>query len=96
MIRDLGLLNLLNQIIGRNRNVIIREFNGQELRLDPPPNVGDLVHKEGYLYSIKLSSSSRLILRHLQGRWFRTVAYFSDHLLYSHFLDVYFNNCCTF
>ncbi|PKC13189.1 hypothetical protein RhiirA5_410884 [Rhizophagus irregularis] len=46
MIRDLGQLNLFNQIIGRNRNIIIREFNGQELRFDPPSNVGDLVHKD--------------------------------------------------
>ncbi|CAG8697914.1 10349_t:CDS:2 [Rhizophagus irregularis] len=28
------------------RNIIIREFNGQELRFDPPSNVGDLVHKD--------------------------------------------------
>ncbi|CAG8642143.1 12431_t:CDS:2, partial [Funneliformis mosseae] len=35
--------------------------SGKELRLDPSPNVGDLVHKEGYLYSIKLSNSNCLI-----------------------------------
>ncbi|CAG8742674.1 3696_t:CDS:2, partial [Funneliformis caledonium] len=58
--RSLNFVNTINIIMKvldqtifsvQARNIIIREFNGQELRLDPSPNVRDLVHKEEYLYS---------------------------------------------
>ncbi|CAI2176392.1 1011_t:CDS:2 [Funneliformis geosporum] len=44
----------------QTRNVVMREFNGQELRLNPPVNVGDVVHKEGYLYCLILPKLSSL------------------------------------
>src|SRR4051812_31727813 len=61
MIEDLNRLNLLNELIGRNRNVIMRVFSGDAMRLNP--------HKEGYLYGLILQNGWRLILRHLRGRW---------------------------
>src|SRR4051812_43690750 len=96
MIGDLNRLNLLNEFIGRNKSVVMRVFSGQATRLNPPANVWDVVHKEGYIYCLVLQNDQRLILRHLQGRWFRAVAFFNDHLSYIDFLDVYFNNNTTF
>jgi len=53
MIGDLNRLNLLNELIGKNRNVIMRVFSDQTTHLNPPAKVRDIVHKEGYLYGLK-------------------------------------------
>lgn len=54
MIGDLNQLNLLNEFIGRNKSVVMRVFSGQATRLNPPANVQNVIHKEGYIYCLVL------------------------------------------
>jgi hypothetical protein len=62
----------------------IYENTENELRLHPPIQVGDLVHKE-FLYT--------LIYRRTFGS--RAIAYFDDHTAYVNFLDIFFSNYIT-
>ena len=84
MIEDMNKLNLL-RYIERNVKVTIREFGENELRLNPPAQIGDLIHKTSYLHALILPSYCRLILLHLKGRWFRAIAFFEDHTSYVNF-----------
>lgn len=49
MLKDLNELNLLSYI-NRNVQVRFREFQNGNLKLDPPVQTGDLVHKFFNLY----------------------------------------------
>ena len=60
-------LNLLNTIIGKYMRINIQKFKENELCLHPPIQVGDLVHKEGFLYALILPGYDRLILLHIRG-----------------------------
>ncbi|PKY20515.1 hypothetical protein RhiirB3_469822 [Rhizophagus irregularis] len=78
MLNDLRRLNLLNYI-KKNLEVNIREFDGNELTLNPPIQPGDLVHKSSCLFASILPNWHRLMLWHIRGRWFRAIAFFEDH-----------------
>lgn len=70
MLGDLNELNLL-RYINRNVEVRIRKFQDGELRLNPPAQTGDLVHKCSNIYALILPRQDRLILWHLKDNWFR-------------------------
>ena len=96
LLNNLNQLNLLSTFIQRHvRNVVIRRFRDWELHLNPPAAVGHIVHKVGCFYALVLPNNGRLVLRHIQGVWFRAVAYFSNHTHYVEFLDIYYNINCT-
>ena len=66
--------------------VKIKEFQEDELRLDPPIQIGDLIHKCFYLYTL-IPRYDRLILLHLKGHWFGAIAFFDGHEAYVFFFN---------
>ncbi|CAB5205239.1 unnamed protein product [Rhizophagus irregularis] len=61
------------------------------------PNIGpyNVVPKESYIYALTLQNNHFLMLRHIKERWFRCLAYLTDHDSYSEFLNVFFTNKTT-
>ncbi|PKY53342.1 hypothetical protein RhiirA4_38929 [Rhizophagus irregularis] len=52
----------------------------------------NIVPKESYIYVLTLPDYHFLMLQYLGRRWFRTLAYLSDHESYSEFLNIFFTN----
>ncbi|GET03226.1 hypothetical protein GLOIN_2v1551446 [Rhizophagus clarus] len=92
MLNDLNNAEILNDVIGLNVKGKIREFKKGETKLHPVVNVYDIVPKGLNLYALVLPNKQYLILQHVRGRWFRSLAFFTDPNLYSNFLDNFFTN----
>jgi hypothetical protein len=90
MLNSLRTLNLLDYI-KRNLEVNIREYAENETTLDPSIQPNDLVHKSFCLYALVLPQWHRLMLWHINGWLFRTIAFF-DHDEYVEFLDIFFSD----
>ncbi|RHZ82685.1 hypothetical protein Glove_105g5 [Diversispora epigaea] len=91
MLSNLRISGLLEDVVGRNVKGRVRKYKG-ETKLRPAINIHDIVPKGHYIYALVLTNGQYVMLRHIRGRWFRALAYFTDHSLYSNFLDVYFTN----
>ncbi|GBC29306.2 hypothetical protein GLOIN_2v1488768 [Rhizophagus irregularis DAOM 181602=DAOM 197198] len=61
------------------------------------PNIGfyNVVPKESYIYTLTLTNNHFLMLRHLEERWFRCLAYLINHDSYLEFLNIFFTNKTT-
>jgi hypothetical protein len=92
MSNDLNTAGILNRVIGLNVNCRIRRFQIGENRLHPPVDVFDIIPKENGLYAFVLPNGHYIVLRHIRDNWFRALAYFQVHDLYTNFLDIYFTN----
>lgn len=92
MLNDLNNTGILNNVIGINVEGKIREFNKGQTKLRPAVNVYNIVPKGLNMYALILPNGHYLILRHIRGRWFRCLAFFTDHNLYSDFLNNFFTN----
>jgi hypothetical protein len=96
MLNALNTTGLLNRVIGLNVNCNnIRKYQSIQrgaIRLDPPIDVFDIVPKEDGLYAFILPYGHYIVLRHIRDNWFRALAYFQFHHLYTRFLDIYFTN----
>lgn len=82
MLNHLNDLNLLNTIIGKYVKINVQKFRENELRLHSLIQVGDLVHKAGFLYALILPRYDHLILLHIRGIQFCAIAYFDNHTEY--------------
>ncbi|EXX58247.1 hypothetical protein RirG_199790 [Rhizophagus irregularis DAOM 197198w] len=91
-LNDLNNAGILNNVIGLNVKGKIREFNKEKTKLHPAVSVHDIVPKGLNMYALILPDGQYLILRHIRGRWFRCLAFFTDHNLYSDFLNNFFTN----
>lgn len=97
MIQGLQRNNILNEVIGRNIKGEVREYKFDKASnrmkiIGSKINSYNIVPKESYIYAMTLPNNHYVMLRHLRGRWFRCLAYFSDHDSYSNFLNVFFTN----
>ncbi|RIA97629.1 hypothetical protein C1645_813871 [Glomus cerebriforme] len=61
------------------------------------PNIDsyNVVPKESYMYTLTLPNNHFLMLRYIEERWFRCLAYLTDHESYSEFLNIFFTNKTT-
>uniref|UniRef100_U9T1U0 Uncharacterized protein n=1 Tax=Rhizophagus irregularis (strain DAOM 181602 / DAOM 197198 / MUCL 43194) TaxID=747089 RepID=U9T1U0_RHIID len=81
MLLDLQKDDILNKVIGRDVIEIIRvfKFNKTSGRMElTGSNIGafNIVPKELYMYTMILPHNHYSMLRHIEGRWFRDLAYF--------------------
>ncbi|PKB99635.1 hypothetical protein RhiirA5_505636 [Rhizophagus irregularis] len=93
MLQDLQRDKILDDVIGINRKGKVREFDLGKMKV-VGKKIGsyNVVPKESYMYVLTLPDYHFLMLRHLGGRWFRALAYLSDHESYSEFLNIFFTN----
>ncbi|PKC02175.1 hypothetical protein RhiirA5_402507 [Rhizophagus irregularis] len=100
MLQDLQRDGILNNVIGLDIIGQVREFKydkkNDRMKL-VGPNIGpyNVVPKESYIYALTLQNNHFLMLRHIKERWFRCLAYLTDHDSYSEFLNVFFTNKTT-
>lgn len=97
MIQNLQKDNFLHVLIGLSIRAEVREFIldkvSNQLKINGPTITNyHIVPKGSYMYTLYLPNNHFLILRHLKGRWYRALAYFSNHDTYSNFLNVFFTN----
>ncbi|RGB39621.1 hypothetical protein C1646_754256 [Rhizophagus diaphanus] len=96
MLENLQRDGILNDVIGLDIIARIREFKsnkkGEMKLIGSNIDHYNVVPKESYIYSLTLPNNHFLELRHLEGRWFRGLAYFSDHNSYTEFLNIFFTN----
>ncbi|UZO18591.1 uncharacterized protein OCT59_009903 [Rhizophagus irregularis] len=97
ILQDLQKDGILNDVIGLEQ---VREFKydkkSDEMKL-VRPNIGfyNVVPKESYIYTLTLTNNHFLMLRHLEERWFRCLAYLINHDSYLEFLNIFFTNKTT-
>ena len=98
MLRDLQRDKILNDVVGLDVIGQVREYkfnikkNEMEL-IGPDIGSRNVVPKESYMYAMTLPDIHHyLMLRHIEGRLFRCLAYFTNHDSYAKFLNVFFTN----
>lgn len=97
MLQDLRNDKILDDVIGLDIMGEVREYKlnkkGDQIKLIRP-NISsyNVVPKGSYMYTLTLPDNHYLMLRHLGERWFRYLAYFSNHDSYSNFLNQYEEN----
>ncbi|CAB4406091.1 unnamed protein product [Rhizophagus irregularis] len=93
ILQDLQRYKILNDVISINRKGKVREFDlGKMKVVGKKIKSYNIVPKESYIYVLTLPDYHFLMLQYLGRRWFRTLAYLSDHESYSEFLNIFFTN----
>ena len=71
--------------------VNIRKYEENELKLNPPTQVGNFIYKSEFLYALILLRQDCLILLHIKGNWFYAIVYFNGRYSYENTGNFFFH-----